>query len=243
MYPIVVGGNGHSGTRLFADILMECDVSMGIPGLSHARKSRDLNVRGLMNRWMKSYLLGLSSKDADKMRRQFERRIRILLPFRSKPWGFKNPRTMFLLPFYYEMFPNLTYIHVIRDGRDMCFGNPFIHSPTYWSFVTEEESQQLSLEDRMIKFWGASNRRVQKFGNEVLGPRYLEIRFEDICDHPEREISRILKLIDRTDKDASQLVQLVRKPKSIGRWKSFDEEKIESVIRLGRDDLEHFGYQ
>ena len=74
MYPIVIGGNGHSGTRLFADILMECGVSMGIAGISHSRVSKDLNVRGLMNRWVKPYLLGLSKEEASTMKRQFDNR-------------------------------------------------------------------------------------------------------------------------------------------------------------------------
>lgn len=242
MYPIIVGGNGHSGTRLFAEILIECGVSMGIAGISHAKKSKDLNVRGLMNRWMKPYLLGLSANDANKMKRQFERRIRLLLPFRSRPWGFKNPRSMFLLPMYHELYPNLKYIHVIRDGRDMCFGNPFIRTPTYWSFVSEEDSRRLSLEERMIKFWGASNRRVQDFGNRILRDRYLEIRFEDICDRPEQEVGRILQFLQSTDQQPSHLARLVRKPKSIGRWRTFDPKEVEKVLRLGNADLEHFGY-
>lgn len=243
MYPVIVGGNGHSGTRLFAEILMACGVSMGIGGISHARKSKDLNIRGLMNRWMKPYLLGLSEKDALKMRRQFARRINLLLPFRSGPWGFKNPRTMFLLPMYAELFPEFSYVHVIRDGRDMCFGNPFINSPTYWSFVSEEESQTLPLEERMIKFWGASNRKVQEFGQDVLGDRYLEIRFEDMCDYPDREILRMLSFIGQSDRSTADLIPLVKKPKSIGRWKTFDTEKVENVLRIGDEDLRHFGYE
>ena len=242
MYPIIVGGNGHSGTRLFAEILMECDVSMGIAGISYSKKSKDLNIRGLMNRWMKPYLLGLSEKDAVKMKRQFERRIRLLLPFRSKPWGFKNPRSMFLLPMYEKLYPNLKYIHVIRDGRDMCFGNPFVDTPTYWSFISEEDARTLSAEIRMIKFWGNSNRRVQDFGNRILGDRYLEIRFEDICDHPEQEIRRILQFIHSADHDPSRLARLVKKPKSIGRWRTFDPKEVEKVLRVGGADLEHFGY-
>ena len=243
MYPIIIGGNGHSGTRLFADILTECGVSMGIAGISHSGVTKDLNVRGLMNRWVKPYLLGLSNEEATTMKRQFERRIRLLLPFRSKPWGFKNPRSMFLLPMYSELYPDLKYIHVIRDGRDMCFGNPFIHSPAYWSFVSEEESRLLSLEERMIKFWGASNKRVQEFGRKFLGDRYLEIRFEDTCDFPEQEISRILEFIGKSDQDINKLARMVKKPKSIGRWKTYGAEDVDSVLRLGKADLEPFGYE
>ncbi len=242
MYPIIVGGNGHSGTRLFADILISCDINMGMAGISHAKKSRDLNVRGLMNKWMKSYLLGLPDVESENMKRQFSRRIRMLLPFRSKPWGFKNPRSMFLLPMYYQLYPDLKYIHVIRDGRDMCFGNPFVHSPMYWSFVTEEESNTLSPEERMIKFWGASNRRVRAFGKDVLRERYLEIRFEDICDNPVQEIEKIVQLIGSSGPGVEDLALLVNKPKSIGRWEQAEADEIDRVLQIGRADLEYFGY-
>ncbi len=240
--PIIVGGNGHSGTRLFAEVLLECGIFMGYPGYSYDRKSKDLKIRYLMTRWMKPYLLGQDASQAAKMKRAFRRKLRLLIPIRRKPWGFKNPRSMFLLPFYRDLFPDMKFIHVIRDGRDMCFGNPFINSPTYWSFVSEEEAAQLSLEERMMRFWGESNRRVKSFGETQLGSRYLFVRFEDICDNTAAEMKRIVEFangpVDRIDDFAS----LVKRPKSIGRWKSFDPTEVDRVVRLGQDYLAEFGY-
>jgi hypothetical protein len=165
-----------------------------------------------------------------------------LIPRRTGKWGFKNPRSMFLLPFYHEIFPGMSFIHVIRDGRDMCFGNPFVDSPTYWSFVSEEESERLSKEERMILFWGESNRRVKEYGQSHLGNRYLMIRFEDLCIRPERETERIVGLIDAPRESVGELAGLVRKPKSIGRWKSYEAGKVDKVLDLGAEYLEEFGY-
>jgi len=240
--PIIVGGNGHSGTLLFAEILMECGISMGFPNYSYDRKSKDLNIRYLMTRWMKPYLLGQDETQNAKMQRAFRRRLRLLIPFRGKPWGFKNPRAMFLLPFYRDMFPNMKFIHVIRDGRDMCFGNPFIHSPTYWSFVSEEEAARLTLEERMMRFWGESNKRVKEYGESHLGSRYLLVRFEDICDNTAEQMRLILEFangpVDRLD----DFIPMVKRPKSIGRWKSFDTTETDKVVKLGQDYLAEFGY-
>ena len=33
----------------------------------------------------------------------------------------KNPRSMFLLPFFDSYFPALKFIHIVRDGRDMAY--------------------------------------------------------------------------------------------------------------------------
>ena len=40
---------------------------------------------------------------------------------RHTRWGFKAPVTMYLLPFWAEVFPGATFLHVVRDGRDMAF--------------------------------------------------------------------------------------------------------------------------
>ena len=240
--PVIIGGNGHSGTRIFAEIAMHCGYSMGLAGLSYDSDSNDMNIRRLMNRWMKPYLLGQDEAQTQKMKRQFQFWLRVLIPFRSGRWGFKNPRSMFLLPFYYELFPDMKFLHVIRDGRDMCFGNPFVSSPTIWSFVSDEEAARLSPEQRMIRFWGESNRRVKIFGESVLGSNYLRVRFEDLCKNTESETRRIIEFIDGPIDELNAMAALVRTPKSIGRWKNFEKDKVAAVLEDGDEYLREFGY-
>jgi hypothetical protein len=240
--PIIVGGNGHSGTRLFAEILMASGVNMGIQGYSFDRVSKDLNIRDLMNKWLEQYLTAPGECDIARMKRQFLFRIRVLIPFQNRKWGFKNPRSMFLLPFYHDIFADLKFIHVIRDGRDMSFGNPFVHSPTYWGVLSEEEARTLAPEERMIRFWGEGNLKVRNYGREKLDRNYLMIRFEDICDYPEREVKRITDFIDVPDSLVPDLASLVHKPKSIGRWKQHDENQVKKVMEVGGKYLEEFGY-
>jgi Sulfotransferase family len=241
--PIIVGGNGHSGTRLFAEILLASGVYMGVPGFSYDRKSKDLNVRALTDYWIKSYLLGQNEQQQARMKAQFKRRVRLLIPFQSGLWGFKNPRTMFLLPFYHSLFPNMSFIHVIRDGRDMCFGNPFIKSPTYWGILTEDELKGLTLEERMMRFWGEGNRRVKEYGETNLKSRYLRMRFEDICDNPESEVQKVVEFAGGMPRKDRKMLQLVKKPKSIGRWRTFESGEVKKVALLGARYLDEFGYR
>ena len=215
---------------------------MGVSGVSYDRNSKDLNIRGLMSDWMKPYLLGQNEERSAKMKAQFKRRIRLLVPFQSGRWGFKNPRSMFLLPFYHDLYPEMSFIHVIRDGRDMCFGNPFIDSPTYWGLMTEEEASRLSVEERMMRFWGEGNRKVKEYGENNLGSRYLRIRFEDICDNPESEVRKILEFSGGPVGQIGDLLSMVKKPKSIGRWQSYDREEVEKVLSIGRPYLSEFEY-
>ena len=94
----------------------------------------------------------------------------------------------------------------------------------------------------MIKFWGESNRRVKHYGQSNLGDRYLRIRFEDLCDHPEEQTERIVDLIGAPRDKVKELAALVRKPKSIGRWKTFEDKAVDDVLSLGAEYLKEFGY-
>ena len=68
------------------------------------------------------------------------------------------------------------------------------------------------------------------------------IRFEDICDNPEPEVAKILELIDAPAESVGEMSKLVRRPSSIGRWKTFDEDQVRKVVSLGEEYLAEFGY-
>ena len=36
-----------------------------------------------------------------------------------RPWGWKEPRSIYLLSFLHRHLPALRFLHVVRDGRDM----------------------------------------------------------------------------------------------------------------------------
>ena len=43
------------------------------------------------------------------------------LPADAPSWGWKEPRSIYLLPFLNEQMPTIRFLHFIRDGRDMAF--------------------------------------------------------------------------------------------------------------------------
>jgi len=242
--PILIGGNGHSGTRIFAEILAAADVNMGISGITRASSSFDLNIRELLNRWVGPYLHGkLSEHQLQLMAKQLRLRLAVYFPFRRRAWGFKNPRSMLILPFYHQLFPDMRFIHVIRDGRDVTLGNVLAGNEDYISAFMKSEDTHRSPEERMILFWGRSNERAQRYGERCLGARYLRVRFEDLCERPAEIGSEILRFAGLQQSRLSQIVRLVRKPTSIGRWRSFDPSLVDKVQRAGAPWLEGFGYE
>ncbi len=242
-YPVIIGGNGHSGTRIFAEVLAAAGVSMGIPRVTRSG-AYDLNIRNLLNQWVGPYLhRQLSEADQKRMRRIFARRLRIYFPLRAGPWGFKNPRSMLILPFYAQMFPGMKFIHVVRDGRDVTLGNELAGNEEYISAYTERTEDSLSAEERMITFWGRSNATAQSFGEQHLGDRYLRVRFEDLCNHPAQYVAQILKFAALSPARAEAIARRVQKPGSIGRWRSFEPALVQKVEKVGRPWLTQFGYE
>ena len=242
-YPVIIGGNGHSGTRIFAEVLAKAGVSMGISRVTRS-SAFDLNIRGLLQRWVGHYLhRQLSDADLAKMRLEFAIRLRLYFPLRFSPWGFKNPRSMLILPFYAQMFPRMKFIHVIRDGRDVTLGNELAGNEDYISAFTEPAEATLSAEERMITFWGRSNTMAQHYGEEHLGDRYLRVRFEDLCNRPHEHVPEILKFAGLPSKRPDAIIGLVKRPASIGRWRGFEPAVVQRVESAGRLWLSHFGYQ
>src|SRR5208283_3337534 len=41
------------------------------------------------------------------------------IPPQAAGWGWKNPRSIFILPLIQSLYPDFHFVHVVRDGRDM----------------------------------------------------------------------------------------------------------------------------
>ena len=242
--PIVIGGNGHSGTRIFAEILAVAKVRMGIGGLTRASMSYDLNIRGLLDRWVGPYLRkDLTTEQNASMRRQFRWRLRAYFPVRGAQWGFKNPRSMLLLPFYDELLAGMRFVHVIRDGRDVTLGNVLAGNADYISAYVRADERFTTTEESMITFWGRSNSAAEDYGRSAMGDRYLRIRFEDLCSAPAEMVPRLLEFAGADLRYVDAACARVQKPRSIGRWRTFPPEIVASVQAAGSPWLDRFGYE
>jgi hypothetical protein len=241
--PIITGGSGHSGTRIFNEILTHGGVFTGIRRITKWPESEDLKIIGLLTRWVRPYLLGdLSERDARRMRLAFDRRLRMYFPFRHSSWGFKNPRTLLILPFLHESFPAMKFVHVVRDGRDVSLGNEFAGRNPYADAFLSASEKRLPPEEKMILFWGRSNQRSMQYGRSHLGDRYLLMRWEDLCRQPEDQTKILLEFASLPTSRGGTIAQIVKRPKTIGRWQTYPEEMQARVLARGEYWLRMFGY-
>lgn len=240
--PIIIGGNGHSGTRVFAEILTLGGVFTGVRHLTKRRDSEDLKIISLLTKWVRPYVYGsLTSSDASKMKRSFAARLQLYFPIRNRPWGFKNPRTMLLLPFLDSMFPRMKFVHVVRDGRDISLGNEFVGNAYVDAYLRGDE-HALTAQEKMILFWGRSNEVAMKYGESRLGARYLRMRWEDLCTSPAVNARELLSFAGCSLERADEIAAVVRKPSSLGRWRGFPDDSRTLVEKRGREWLSLFGY-
>ena len=98
-------------------------------------------------------------------------------------YGDKTPAYILRLDLLSMAFPESRFVHIIRDGRDVCLSLQEME----WGPDDVYEA---------ARFW---RHRVERgiASGRALGPsRYLEVRYEDLVDGPEECLKRVCAFLD-----------------------------------------------
>jgi len=252
-YPIVIGGIGGSGTRLVREIVATAGVWMG--GMV-SRKGDSLELYFFHNRFLNpllsdtrcvDYCLGDVSPSVRRSTIDALSKTLFALRGRSKrpsdAWGFKDPRSIYVLPFLDHLMPGFVFIHVVRDGRDMALsGNKrqlALHHGALFGAPPDAD-----LELAQARLWNFVNSGAARWASTNLPGRYHPVRFEDLCSKPEETIGSILHflhasaLADRT----AELARRVQPNAGIGRWRTLDPVRAAKLEDIMNEGLARFGY-
>src|SRR3954447_2517515 len=122
--PLVIGAIGGSGTRVFSKISRHAGLFMG----RHVDDQEDSQpVSRFYSEFASDYLAtdgNLDDRRRDQLSMFLTDRLREHLEGLAdpaRPWGIKNPRSILMLRFWHERFPEMRFLHVVRDGRDMAY--------------------------------------------------------------------------------------------------------------------------
>ena len=241
--PTVIGATGGSGTRVVARVAQRCGMFIGKK--LNAQKDA-LDISAFLNVWLNSYLDRgdddplLEVRMGNYLGRVLEAYLSPMEPAKAGPWGWKEPRSIFVLPFLTQVLPGMRFVHVVRDGRDIAFSRnqnqPLKHGEALLGSEAEVDSPAGS-----IAMWSEGNLTAARAGEEQLGERYLRIRYEDLCARPEPELARLLAFLE-LEGDPTELAAEVRPPPTIGRWREEDTDVIRELERIAQPGLERFGY-
>jgi hypothetical protein len=92
------------------------------------------------------------------------------------------------MPLISALLPEARFVHIIRDGRDVALS---------WRKSWFAPSQNISV---FARLWQHGVRTAREDSTRV--PHYLEVRFEDLIEHTERELRRICAFLELPFADA-----------------------------------------
>src|SRR5436309_3513058 len=141
--PVIIGATGGSGTRVVARIVRHSGFFMGT-NLNNAEDA--LEFLAFHDRWINVYLsekeMPLTVVQKELMVEEFHvciRKHRAFIPDESQKWGWKAPRSIYFLPFFHAQYPQMKFIHVVRDGRDMAYSKNQIQLKKHGKEILSEE--------------------------------------------------------------------------------------------------------
>jgi hypothetical protein len=243
--PIVVAAVGGSGTRVLVQVLRKAGWFMG--NRVNSRNEDSLPIAWFLTKWLRS-LKDFPDVDVHTLataRRDFERMLNVHrrgIPSPDAPWGWKNPRSMWLIPFLVDRFPKMKFVHMVRDARDMMLSENryFLREHGHWILGSDWWRNPLAAQ---LELWRMGNKRALEFGQQYLDGRYHILRYEDLCQKSAETVARLLEFLEAPKMDVGPLIEGIRDRGNIGRWRRASSTE---VVELGRDveaDLQRFGYE
>ncbi|MBE9191780.1 sulfotransferase [Gloeocapsopsis crepidinum LEGE 06123] len=241
--PIVIGGTGGSGTRVFTRAVDNAGVDMGkiLNGSEDA-----LALTEFCDKWIDIAHNGkdayLTASEQAAMDAEFLKCIEkhcAHMPAGIN-WGWKYPRTIYLLPFIYRHFPQMRFIHVVRDGRDMAFSGNQNQLRKHGAAVLGRDIAEMNPQDS-FELWLKVNNFAADFGNKFLGKRYIRLQFEELVLQTLPTVRQLWKFLQvPLEREMPDLEIIV--PPTIGRWQQADAEIVHSLMLQGEESLRRFGY-
>ena len=234
---ITIIGRGHSGTRAISHTLMSSGVFMG--GL--------LNESGDMLppddlyeacRVMAKYVIYKGGLEWDftllrtmpidpAFTRLVESYLAQVFSSRSEHKGWKLPETTLIYPWIVRMFPDIHYIHWVRDPRDSIMGAHLTDDLADFG-VPYEKTDDVRL--RRAISW--------KYQREIVKatptPQYTcNVRFEDFVLQQDEVLEKLQEYL------GIPLGKIIVRPDTVGRWK---KDSGAHYFDFFRDDMTELGY-
>jgi hypothetical protein len=243
--PNIIGATGGSGTRVIARLVSRGGMFIG----ERLNESEDAVAFGeFSDAWINSYLNSAKASKYSGIAPRMTQDVRRVIAGHcsamrhGRPWGWKEPRSILLLPFFHQVFPSLKFLHVIRDGRDMAYSGNQNQLAKHGRAVLKLTERFKSRSLRSMIVWSRVNLSAANYGERHLRDNYMLLRFEDLCSEPVATTNRVFEFFGLTG-DAEEIArEEVARPQSLGRWRERDQGEVRKLHLLGARALEKFGY-
>lgn len=168
----------------------------------------------------------------------------------AKYWCEKTPRNIFYADTIRKIYPNVKFIHVVRDGRDVLSS---LLEKKFWPVAkstshpaTSNFSNPMDFEKAAPYWTTLIDIGIEQ--EQLIGPKqWLNIRLEDLVNTPRRTIAKVLSFLG-LEKDI-QIIDLIasqlkaKRAKS-GRWeRDLSKDQVKKFLEISSKNLNHFGYK
>jgi hypothetical protein len=191
---------------------------------------------------------GHNPEGEGKGRWAYERLPFIMNPVCPEPgsitgWGWKEPNSHLLLPFYGDHFGPFRYIHTIRHGLDMAYSTNQQQLYNWGSmFNIGTPSLPSEVPQASFRYWVEANRKAMEWGEKLGKDHFLALNFDEICRDPGPGLKEIIDFLEISP-GAESIVKahhLPSLPASTGRYRDhsldgFREDDLEYLVKLGFD--------
>jgi hypothetical protein len=241
----VIGATGGSGTRVLAGIVRAGGLFTGTR-LNDYEDAVDFGAYS--DRWINPWVSAegaLPDQETEAMTADLAEVVSSHcadLPADARGWGWKEPRSIYLLPYFDRTMPTLRFVHFVRDGRDMAFSENQNQLRKHGSVVLDPEQERLERPLQSIVVWTRVNEQAADYGEQVLGDRYLRVRFEDLCAEPAATTRRVFDFFELEGDAEGMAESAVRPPSSLGRWRDEKAETVNGLQEIAGPVLARFGY-
>jgi hypothetical protein len=247
--PLVIGATGGSGTRVIARIAKHAGYNLG----TNLNASEDaLELYAFHDTWINPFVSAQRSGHAmtpwqsARMKEDFYAALARHIPEaerRGALWGWKAPRSIYLLPFLHAECPHIKFIHLLRDGRDMALSQNQNQLRKHGEAVLSFGERLFgSTAERSMLLWDRVNLRAADFGESHMREKYLRVRFEDLCAAPLETTIKILNFLEIVIDPGGIAHSEITPPKTLGRWRDRSPRIISKLERVGAAALRQFGY-
>ena len=235
---ITVIGRGHSGTRAMSHTLSESGVFMGEPlnvsgDLLPPEKMYDacrvfaefVEYKGGLE-WDFSRVLEM--EPTKEFRDLIEGYLASVLNSHSENKGWKIPETTLVYPWIVKMFPEIKYIHWVRDPRDCILNSHLTDDLRTFPGIDCPETQDIR--DKRAYSW--------KYQREIVkatpAPEHvLSLRFEDMVLNQGETLKKLEDFL------GIKMAEIEMRADSVGRYKTAEGKYMFDFFE---DDMRECGY-
>jgi hypothetical protein len=174
------------------------------------------------------------------------------------PWGWKDPRNTFTLPFWLELFPTSKVIFIYRHGVDVAQSLKKRHydlakvkidkmgyKPFSWLRWRRNLNWLISLRctnlDGGFSLWEEYNNKAREY-LEMLKERFLEIRYEDVLENPKEKISELANFcqLPVTDETKTKIIKTLNRNRG---YAFLANQELKQFAKREESVLADFGYK